>query len=309
MRIAFASCCSIQAQRKQEVWKRIQDKNPDLLILLGDNVYMGGGTFSESLLHKRYQRQSEEKHFMKIMDEVKYLATWDDHDFGENNSHGDSPAGRQYRDASRELFHCYLKDKSICPGRPEVYCSFVKGNVKFIVLDTRYYRQPPGSTATLLGASQERWLRKELKHKGRFTIICSGSCFSAGGEFSGERWIDYPGWETQFRKDLKEAPHPVFLTGNIHRNELVVHTEIFPGIYGRFKRPYSLIKKRMKVNFFEVISSGVARPTGILDGHREYRDNYGIMDISSDEIKIKFYGIRESARFEAAIDVNTWKLK
>ena len=39
-KIAIASCCKIQIQPVQPAWSRIKAENPDLLLLLGDNVYM-----------------------------------------------------------------------------------------------------------------------------------------------------------------------------------------------------------------------------------------------------------------------------
>lgn len=41
MKIAFASCSNIKMQKDhQPIWQEIQQKKPDLLILLGYNVYI-----------------------------------------------------------------------------------------------------------------------------------------------------------------------------------------------------------------------------------------------------------------------------
>ena len=42
MRIAFASCAKIQDRDEQPVWTAIRAAEPDVLLLLGDNVYVGG---------------------------------------------------------------------------------------------------------------------------------------------------------------------------------------------------------------------------------------------------------------------------
>ena len=86
-KIAIASCCKIKGQKAlkvQPVWSDIEAERPDLLLLLGDNVYMSQGRgprWKLDQLDNVYEQQLKEKHFSSLVRRVPFLATWDDHDF------------------------------------------------------------------------------------------------------------------------------------------------------------------------------------------------------------------------------------
>ena len=87
----------------QPIWLEILDRQPDLLLLLGDNVYMGRGAFNAGMLEERYEKQLAEPHFAKLLRRVSYLAVWDNHDFGTNEFFGADVSPEQ-RNKSRDLF-------------------------------------------------------------------------------------------------------------------------------------------------------------------------------------------------------------
>jgi len=106
LRIAVTSCAKYSEIEDQPVWGYIQAQQPDMLLLLGDNVYLGdrqinklaskleiaeGGAELPNVGNTKkwmeivYDKQWGERHFAELIKTVPYFATWDDHDVGENN--------------------------------------------------------------------------------------------------------------------------------------------------------------------------------------------------------------------------------
>jgi alkaline phosphatase D len=69
-----------------------------VFIFLGDNVY--GDTRDPSVLRAKYAKLQDKPEFQRLCAQVPILATWDDHDYGEND------AGRDYpmKEESRGIF-------------------------------------------------------------------------------------------------------------------------------------------------------------------------------------------------------------
>lgn len=114
MKIVFTSCMDAERVRQQPVWDRIRAQQADVLMLLGDQVYMDWGDLGASgwreaireepvrgleafavELHRRYALQWEVDSFRALItsfsgraDPSRLLLTWDDHDYAWNNSLG-----------------------------------------------------------------------------------------------------------------------------------------------------------------------------------------------------------------------------
>jgi PhoD-like phosphatase/Alpha/beta hydrolase of unknown function (DUF900) len=117
MKIVFTSCMDAERRPRQPIWAEIASKNPDLVMLLGDQIYMDWGDLSESNwkrrirkqgkpalndyaqeMHDRYKAQWEVKEFRKFITEFvaakgpqNLILTWDDHDCAWNNCVGAAP--------------------------------------------------------------------------------------------------------------------------------------------------------------------------------------------------------------------------
>ena len=270
MKIAFASCTKIQNQPEQPVWTTILAQSPDHLLLLGDNVYSPNLTGNQKKLEKRYRQQFVERNFRNLIQRVPYNAIWDDHDFGRNDIKG-ATVDLEYKNRSRDLFHHYMNCST---NLPHVYHSFVKGEVKFIMLDVRYYREKHARPdATVLGREQELWLEQELNHTSKFTVVCSGSCLTEGTEKLEAYDLYYP----RLRELLKNRGRVLFLAGDVHENKLVEHD-----------------------GFYEVISSGAGR---------DNLNNYGMLEYRSDSVVISLVGEKRARdNITATIDSVTWRL-
>lgn len=113
-RIAFSSCMNAERCPEQPVWDAIAAQKPDLLLLLGDLIYMDWGlaslarvpaakqawedhkdkaeqAFAEEM-HWRYALQWAVPGFAKLVSSMRtrqgVLLAWDDHDFAWNNALG-----------------------------------------------------------------------------------------------------------------------------------------------------------------------------------------------------------------------------
>ena len=287
MKIAFASCAKIQDFPEQPAWKNIEDHNPDLLLLLGDNVYAPNKGWNHDALEKRYIEQHEEPHFKSLISRVPFKAIWDDHDFGPNNSKG-AEVDDEKRNRSRELFHRYMDSST---NLPEAYYAFdakdidpnITESIRFIMLDVRYYREDSDEAgASPIGEKQYEWLESELTNSADVTIVCSGTCLTQHklqDEYL-EKYSDF--YHNRFLPLLNNARNLIVLTGDVHSNHIVDH-----GLFAEF------------------VSSGVSRG-GLFS--RKIRNNFGMLSISDSRIEIALEGRREKDQQSATIDPSTWQL-
>ena len=268
----------------QPIWGVIQAQKPDLLLLLGDNVYIGKNGYEPqlpdtkaSILESKYKRQLEEPHFKKLLSKVPYLAIWDNHDFGlpgrkyiptvpENvHVYGDDVL-QEHRQMARGLFNQYLKYESVAPWTKHVYCSYTVNNIKFIMLDVRSHQQDPSrSNAKLLDDSQKEWLKNEMVNStAEINVICSGLTYSSGrGDEDGMHWNLYSSWCSEFENLVAQSSNVLFLGGNVHNNafrphkvNLIPDTSALTGML-RPHIPDGIIR-REKI-FYEIVSSGVGQ--------------------------------------------------
>lgn len=147
MKIAFTSCIDAIDDPTQPVWDRIRNLAPDVLVLLGDTMYMDYGIallgsnrpvggprkladddFAKTM-HARYKLQWSVKSFRGLLASGPQLAmVWDDHDFAWNNARGlgtekHFAVSREKRLIAQGLFRqfreaCGHMEASIYPAMP-----------------------------------------------------------------------------------------------------------------------------------------------------------------------------------------------
>ena len=250
-RIAFGSCA--EGGKEQPIWQAVLATKPELFLFLGDNIY--GDTRDMAQLRARYAELAGQPGFKQLLATTPVAATWDDHDFGEDDAGGDYPQ----KAASRDVFLDFWNEPADSPRRARdgVYASYVFGppgqRVQVILLDLRYNRTPlarsepnkrkyrawamarhkkgldvlgpytrnPDTQATMLGEPQWQWLEKQLAVPADLRLI--GSSLQVLADFPGwESWSNFPR-DQQRLIDLvrrTQASGVVFLSGDTHYAEL-----------------------------------------------------------------------------------------
>ena len=233
--IAFGSC--LKETRPQPIWETVIDLQPDVFILLGDNIY--GDTRDMSKLREKWNKFSSIEGFQKLRSKCRLLAVWDDHDYGEND------AGLEYppKAESQQIFLDFLDEPkdSIRRKSPGIYDSIILGpygkRVQFVLLDTRYFRsslkraakrksgygpyEPNNSKdADLLGIDQWEWLEQTLRVPAELRIIAS-SIQVLSSSHGWETWGNFPKDRTHLLNLLERSNvATIVISGDRHSAEI-----------------------------------------------------------------------------------------
>lgn len=309
MRIAFTSCFDALDDPVQNVWTTIAGHQPDVLLLLGDSVYMDFGLTGErrlgwpreisdlefaNTLYSRYRAQWQVESFRDLVRSgIRVANIWDDHDFAWNDARGGSndpnhgiPAEKrrisrglfmQFRDALQNLPAAAdyppmpaLADLLASPDEGIQY-SFEIRNVRFIMLDGRTFRHDPFPLDPVSVQMHGPDQLWWLNHQ-----MNSWEGFKIVGAGSvldgtGECWRQY--YDYQFLQEY--APnHVIVLTGDIHKNHGPVNHR------DRFGHP-----------LYEITASGAARPGPFSNIPRlaGASGNFGLLDLG-ETVSATLYG-------------------
>lgn len=245
--IGLGSC--LKESRPAPVLGVIAAAKPDVFVWLGDNIY--GDTTDAQVLRSKYHQLARQPGFRALRVASAQIATWDDHDYGEND------AGREFsaKMMAQKLFAEFWDLPDDAPARTRadgVYQSTIVGSegrrVQFILLDTRSNRSPlvehgggvrasaeyPGpyaasadTNAAMLGADQWAWLEGELRKPAEVRVIASSIQF-VSEEARYERWANFPAERLRFIRLINAtgANGVIFTSGDRHRGEL---SELRPG--------------------------------------------------------------------------------
>lgn len=288
-RIGFGSC--LEQWNPQEIWKPIIESKPDLFLWLGDNIYYDSYIAEEKKYY--YHLLTNRKEFIELKKISRMLFTWDDHDYGINDS------GAEYEDkvTSQKVFLEAFEEKKDSPrwNRPGIYDSYYFGQkgkrLQVIMLDTRYFRSElkrdwkiifgfkknipnTDKQATVLGDAQWKWLGEELEKEADLRIIVS-SIQLVNTFHPFEKWGNFPN-ERKRLFDLitsKKAKRVIVLSGDRHMSELNVEKENTP--YPIYDFTSSSLNKPFKFIEPEVSEKRI--------GKAIVEENFGTIDINWDD--------------------------
>ncbi|MDP7206778.1 MAG: alkaline phosphatase D family protein, partial [Pirellulaceae bacterium] len=175
-----------------------------------------------------YQEFAAVADFRRLVRTRSLYSTWDDHDFGRNDTDGNLPG----KENSRQAFAEYRSNPSCGDGSAGIYSSFRRGPVEVFLLDTRYFAATENSPfdpqrPSLLGAVQWEWLMRELKlSTAPFKILACGMIWNEAvrpGKL--DHWGTYP-HEREALFDFigrENIPGVLLVGGDIHRTRLLEH--------------------------------------------------------------------------------------
>ncbi len=123
-----------------QIFDAIAAKRPDLMLWLGDNLYLQTPDFLDpSSMAARYRQARGFDRLQNLLVAAPHLAIPDDHDYGPNDTDG----SYVLKGEALKLFQRYWPNPSYgLPGVPGAFGWARLGDVEFFLLDDRYYRYP-----------------------------------------------------------------------------------------------------------------------------------------------------------------------
>lgn len=250
-RIAFGSCA--KQDKDQPIWDAVLAAKPDLFAFLGDNIY--ADTRDMAVVRAKYDMLAAKPGFQKLRASTPLVATWDDHDYGENDAGADYPMKAQ----TRALFCDFWGEPADSPRRRRdgIYASYIFGppgrRVQVILPDLRWNRTPlhslelgsltyddwaaqrakdgksvpgpyariPDLDATMIGETQWAWLERELAKPADLRILASSLQVLA--DFAGwEGWVNYARDQQRLFDVIRKsrAERLICISGDTHYGEV-----------------------------------------------------------------------------------------
>jgi alkaline phosphatase D len=209
---------------RYDIFERIAAQSPDMMLWLGDNVYLREADYDSRWgMAERYRHTRALPELQSLLRSAHHYAVWDDHDYGPDNANHSFPL----KGESLDLFRRYWANPAY--GLPEVPGTFTRvtfRDVDFFLLDDRYYRNSDAAPAfpgkTMLGERQLAWLKDALLNSNApFKIIANGSQM-LNPLTEREGWIHFSQERRVFLAWLNETQVPgvLFLSGDAHYSAL-----------------------------------------------------------------------------------------
>ncbi len=321
LRIAFGSCAT--QERPQPIWDAVLASRPQLLLLLGDNIY--ADTQDMNVMRRKYAKLAAMPGFRALRNACPILATWDDHDLGANDAGSDYPQKAE----SQKIFLDFFEDPADSPRRkrPGVYDAHVFGpegkRVQVILLDTRYFRSSPltrnvrvpasegpyipnpDPNTTILGEEQWRWLAEQLKTPAEIRLLVS-SIQVVAEDHGWEKWMNFPHERERLCRLIREsgAEGVIVLSGDRHLAEL------------------SMMDAGIGYPIYDLTSSGLNqaarswRPYEV-NRHRvatmNWGDNFGVIAVDWDrpdpQISLQIRDVSGDITFQQKVNLSTLRRK
>lgn len=230
--VVFGSC--LDQSRPHPILGDVVAVQPDLVVMLGDNIYADAG--NEADLERAYAGLGDSPGFQRMSAAAPILAAWDDHDYGRND------VGKEFelKEASKRIMLDFFGEPADSQRRqrPGNYDALVVGppgqRVQLLLLDTRWFRDPlqAGGVSrryiphdevgpTVLGEAQWAWLEAQLRVPADLRFLVTGIQLEVD-EHPFESWGLFPA-ERRRMFDLiasTQAGGVVVVSGDRHRGEL-----------------------------------------------------------------------------------------
>ncbi len=206
-----------------QIFKSIHQKKPDLMVWLGDNVYLREADWNTKTgIFYRYTHTRSTPDLQPLLGSVHHYAMWDDHEYGPDNS----DRGFWNKKITEEAFNLFwCNPNTNLTGHGGITSTFYWNDVQFFLLDDRYFRTAdhnPFSEKKFLGDAQLEWLIEALSSSPAiFKIIAIGGQVLSTAPIQ-QNYINYVDEHQKLLSMIKEAKIPgiIFLSGDRHHTEL-----------------------------------------------------------------------------------------
>ena len=290
MKLAVVSCAKLQQTNPQPVWAEIMAEVPDVLLLLGDNIYLDEDHHQDPAalaaeLRARYRAQFAEPNFAALLSDLRarggeLLAIYDDHDFLGNDHYGGDLDPALGIEARKEFVRAFEPTRT----GDDVYNIRRVGPADIIVLDARFYRSSPslssGDRDAVLGAKQWAWFEQAVAASSADYLVVGSS--TTGHTWGNESWEQYPLAFKRLRGLLGGRRGALLVTGDVHRNAVYDDSGIV-----------------------EIVCSGVARDSIVFQRPRK---NYAILTFGALDLRVELRSLKVGWRFDFRIPLADWQL-
>jgi hypothetical protein len=212
-RIVIASCMDERQKENAKVmWSQVVQHEPDLLFLIGDNVYVNKftltpGPATPEMLWNRYVEVRNSLPLFRSKTLFPILATWDDYDFGE----GDGGADYPHKNETKNIFETFFAQPNVSgvfdlgPGISSIFSAF---DLNFLFFDNRTFRLKNSETVDHghYGKLQRKWALKKLKARRQPTLLIEGGQFFGGHH----RFESFEGNQPKSFKTFKKRIQNIF---------------------------------------------------------------------------------------------------
>jgi alkaline phosphatase D len=220
--LAFGSCAS---EKFPAVWERMAVEGAEAVFLCGDTPYIDSSDLAKN--RQRHRAFLAQPGLAELIRTRPTLGTWDDHDFGGN----DSDATKVDRETIRKVFLEYRAHEAFGGEGEGIYTKFRRGPVEVFLIDARYFSQTGPSPVdpkkkTLLGARQWEWLKSELAAStAPFKILVTGMVWHDKPNKEKDDWQTYAHEREALFDFLAENKigGVVLLGGDVHVSLLLEH--------------------------------------------------------------------------------------
>lgn len=282
VRFAVASCMDSGYKEQADMWESLLAKKPDVLFLIGDNVYANIGIpkgmgASPERLWETYTQTRKTLALFRAKTLVPIVAVWDDNDYGMNDGN------RQFthKEASTKIFYAFFGQMPLSPaftegpGISRLYRAF---GHRFFVMDNRSLRSESNAKEeTHWGLETEKWLFDALKTDKTPTWILSGDQIFGGYHPFESMERDHPASFKRLLSALHDSTAPAaFITGDRHLTELMkiptkeagfetfelttspIHAKTYPDPWKKTPNPRQMVGATGTLNFAVVDSTASA---------------------------------------------------
>ncbi|WP_438968597.1 alkaline phosphatase D family protein [Nonlabens sp.] len=308
-KIAIGSCTFINDQKDDrpspygghyEVFNSILSKDPDLMLWSGDNIYLRTPDFlTETGIRYRHRNTRALPQLQPLLGSVHHYATWDDHDYGPN----DSDRSYVHKKITEKAFNDYWGNLNTnAAGNGGVTQHFPFNDVEFFFLDDRYHRAPNKSMdddKDYFGKEQLDWLIDALTASNASfkVVVAGGQIISDAAVY--ENYATYPGERKRLLNRLHEEriERVLFISGDRH------HTEI-----SRLERKdaYPLIDITCSPLTAGIHQAREEGNTLQVKDKTYYKHNFGIIDVTGNKgnrsLKLTIYDTKGVKVFDYTVD-------
>ncbi len=295
LRLAVVSCARDDLKGINEIWKALSNDKPQLVLMIGDNTYADIGvqgvvsSMTAARLWDRHMETRNKLAFFRGQDLRPVFATWDDHDYGQNNGGRDFKLKKESAKVFSAFFPMLLKTNNFSSG-PGVAKQLTVGEQNFVLFDNRSFRAPAEAQQNKVhfGAQQIQWATSRMK-KTHLNWLVSGDQFFGGyhpfESFEGQHKKAFQ----NFLQKIKSLQVPtVFISGDRHMSEVM-----------------KISKGQVGQDTFEITSSPI-HSTVYQDAARKHKNprrlsavsgqwNYVLMEIDRD-VDANVYHLKTQAK-------------